>query len=95
MVQVDVVRIQANLTHYLEQVARGETIVVTRDNEPIAELRPIAASVRAPRVIGLARGTFEIPDSFYEPLPADLIDSFYGEGLEDPPGYVHLFLDRY
>jgi antitoxin (DNA-binding transcriptional repressor) of toxin-antitoxin stability system len=80
MVQVDVLRVQADLTHYLEQVARGETIVVTRDNEPIAELRPVASPVQTPRAIGLARGTFEIPKSFYEPLPADLIESFYGEG---------------
>ena len=64
MVQVDVVRIQANLTHYLEQVARGETIVVTRNNEPIAELRPIAASVRAPRVIGLCAGHSRFPIVF-------------------------------
>jgi prevent-host-death family protein len=77
MIRIDLLQIQADLAHYIEQVARGETIVVTRDNEPIAELRPIAPSVRKPRPIGLAKGTFEIPASFYEPLPSDVIDSFY------------------
>ena len=45
MIEIDIIQIQADLAHYLEQVARGETIVVTRDNEPIAELRPVKAPV--------------------------------------------------
>ncbi len=64
MVQVDVLRIQADLTHYLEQVARGETILVTRDNEPIAELRPVAARVQTPRAIGLRAGRSRFPRVF-------------------------------
>jgi len=79
MTQIDVLQIQADLAHYIERVARGETIVVTRDSEPIVELRPIAPPVKKPRPIGLAKGTFEIPASFYEPLPPEVIDSFYGE----------------
>jgi prevent-host-death family protein len=75
MIQIDVVQIQADLAHYIERVARGETIVVTRDSEPIAELRPITPTTKKPRPIGLAKGTFEIPASFYEPLPSDVIDS--------------------
>jgi antitoxin (DNA-binding transcriptional repressor) of toxin-antitoxin stability system len=80
MIQIDLLQIKADLPHFLEQVTRGETIVLTRDNEPIAELRPIAPLVKKPRQIGLAKGTFEIPASFYEPLPAEVIESFYGEG---------------
>jgi prevent-host-death family protein len=80
MIQIDLLQIQADLAHYLEQVARGENIVVTRDNEPIAEFRPIAPSLKSARSIGLAKGTFEIPESFYEPLPSDVIESFYEEG---------------
>jgi prevent-host-death family protein len=80
MIQIDLLQIQADPAHYIEQVVQGETIVVTRDNEPIAELRPIAPAVKTPRQIGLAKGTFEIPASFFEPLPSDVIESFYGEG---------------
>ena len=79
MVQVDVVQIQADLAHYLEQVARGETIVVTRDNEPIAELRPIPATPKNPRQLGLGKGSGTIPSSFFEPLPDDILDAFNGE----------------
>ena len=59
MIQIDLLQIEADLAHYIEQVVRGETIVVTRDNEPIAELRPIKPSISKPRQIGLAEGTFE------------------------------------
>jgi prevent-host-death family protein len=76
MILIDLLQIQADLAHYIEQVARGETIVVTRDNEPIAELRPVAPSIKKTRAIGLAKGTFEIPASFYEPLPPEVIKSF-------------------
>jgi antitoxin (DNA-binding transcriptional repressor) of toxin-antitoxin stability system len=82
MIQIDLLQIEADLAHYIEQVVRGETIVVTRDNQPIAELRPITPSISKPRQIGLAKGTFEIPASFYEPLPSDVIDSFNGEKLD-------------
>lgn len=30
------------------------------------------------RPIGLAKGAFEIPASFFEPLPDDLLDAFEG-----------------
>jgi antitoxin (DNA-binding transcriptional repressor) of toxin-antitoxin stability system len=79
MIQVDIFQIQADFAHYLEQVARGETIVVTRDDEPIAELRPVSASQRKPRALGLGKGLGVISPSFFEPLPDDLLDAFYGE----------------
>jgi antitoxin (DNA-binding transcriptional repressor) of toxin-antitoxin stability system len=78
-------QIQADPAHYIEQVVRGETIVVTRDNEPIAELRPIVPSIKKPRQIGPANETFEVPAAFSEPLPAKVINSFDGceEIVED------------
>ena len=30
------------------------------------------------RPIGLAKGQFKIPDSFFEPLPDDILDGFEG-----------------
>jgi antitoxin (DNA-binding transcriptional repressor) of toxin-antitoxin stability system len=71
MIQIDLFQIQADLAHCIDQVAQGATIVVTRDDVPIAELRPTVPSIKKPRPIGLAKGTFEIPESFYEPLPSE------------------------
>jgi antitoxin (DNA-binding transcriptional repressor) of toxin-antitoxin stability system len=79
MIHVDVPQIQAELPRYLERVARGETIVVTRDEEPVAELRPLFSRRKTPRTLGLARGLGELRPSFSDRLPDDVIDSFYGE----------------
>jgi antitoxin (DNA-binding transcriptional repressor) of toxin-antitoxin stability system len=78
MIQIDLLQIQADPAHFIAQVVRGETIVVTRDNEPIAELRPIAPSTNNPRQIGLAKGIFGIPASFDGPLPEVALNSFDG-----------------
>ncbi len=80
MIQIDVQQAQTQLLQYLEQVSRGETILVCKDHEPIAEIRPVAKARKAPRPIGLAKGTFEIPANFFEPLPDDLLAAFQGQG---------------
>lgn len=80
MIHIDIHELQSDPSPYLERVARGETIVLMRDDEPIIELRPVASRVVASRPIGLAKGTFEIPASFFDPLPVDVVDSFYGPG---------------
>lgn len=78
MTHIDIHQIEGDLPHYLEQVEQGETIVVTRDDVPIAELRPVAGSRRTPWPLGLGRGLGEIHPGFFKPLPEDLL-SFYGE----------------
>jgi antitoxin (DNA-binding transcriptional repressor) of toxin-antitoxin stability system len=80
MIQIDLHQAQAELPRYLEQVAQGETIVICKDDQPIAELRPVAAPRTTPRPLGLAKGLGEIHPSFFEPLPDDLLALFNGEG---------------
>ena len=53
---------------YLEKVLEGQTVVVTRDERPVAEIRPLNAAA-GPRPIGLAAGEFVVPDDFDDPLP--------------------------
>jgi antitoxin (DNA-binding transcriptional repressor) of toxin-antitoxin stability system len=71
---------KANLSKYLDAVERGETVVICHRNVPVAELRALPRAVKQPRPIGLARGSFAVPSSFFDPLPADLEASFAGEG---------------
>ncbi|MBX3401305.1 MAG: hypothetical protein KF873_21430 [Gemmataceae bacterium] len=64
---------------YLDRVEAGEHIVVSRDNRPVAELRPLAtAPVPAPRPYGLAAGSFVVPDDFDAGLPDDILPEFEG-----------------
>jgi antitoxin (DNA-binding transcriptional repressor) of toxin-antitoxin stability system len=79
MIEITMEQAQAGLAGHLARAAQaGETIVITRDARPVAELRPLPEPPRAPRPIGLARGEFEVPPSFFEPLPDDLLDAFEG-----------------
>jgi prevent-host-death family protein len=79
MTHVNVHDAKTHLSRYLDRVAQGETIVLCRRNVPVAEIRPVAKLAAGSRPIGLAKGTFEIPDEFFEPLPGELLDLFEGK----------------
>ena len=79
MNQINIAEAKARLSYYLDRVSRGETVVICRRNVPIAELRRIPAPLRQPRPVGIDRG-MTIPDSFFEPLPNDILDAFEGSG---------------
>jgi antitoxin (DNA-binding transcriptional repressor) of toxin-antitoxin stability system len=78
MSRLNIYDLKTHLSKHLERVQAGETILVCKRNIPIAELRPISPRRREPRPIGLAKGWFVIPDSFYEPLDEETIAAFEG-----------------
>lgn len=80
MVKVNIHEAKTHLSRYLAEVEKGETVLVCRRNEPIAEIRPVKQPAVERRPIGLAAGKFEVPESFFEPLPEDLLDAFSGKG---------------
>lgn len=82
MIKVNVAEAKTRLSALLKQLKPGATIVICRRNVPIAEIRALPAPSEKPRPIGLAKGDFELPASFYEPLPDDVVSAF--EGGEDP-----------
>lgn len=60
----------------IERVTRGETIILCKRNIPVAEIRGIKKERKSERPIGLAKGTFHVPDDFFQPLPEDILSSF-------------------
>ena len=69
---------KTNLSRYLAELTPDEPLVLCNRNRPVAELRTLRRkAVRKPR-IGAARGEFEVPDSFFEPLPDDILKAFSG-----------------
>jgi prevent-host-death family protein len=81
MIEITMEQAQADLGAILDRAARaGETVVITRDARPVAELRPLPEAPRAPRPIGVAKGEFEVPPGFFDPLPDELLDAFEGKG---------------
>ena len=83
MKRIDVDEAQLHLSHYLDRVGKGETLTICRRNVPIAELRPIPAPASKSLPLGVDRG-MKVPDSFFEPLPDDLLDAFEGRGEPRP-----------
>ena len=75
---ISVDEIQRDPLKYLRQVEAGETIIIMRFNQPIAELRPITSSKQL-RPFGLCAGEFTVPDDFDAPLPEDILSSFEGK----------------
>jgi len=70
--------IESDPREYLDRVLRGETVVITREDQPVAETRPLRGG-KGRRPIGLAKGEFVVPDDFDDPLPDDILDLFEGK----------------
>ena len=81
MIKVNLADAKARLSQYLDSVERGETVILCRRNVPIAEIRPLPQPPMEPRPIG-TDPDFVVPDSFFEPLPEELLDAFEGGGAD-------------
>lgn len=77
MRQINLADAKAHLSQYIDSVERGETIVLCRRNVPVAEIRPLPQPLNEPRPVGLYPGLV-VPDSFFEPLPEDVLQAFEG-----------------
>ena len=79
MNRVSVEEIKSDLATYLRRVEEGETLIVVRSDEPVAELRPVTKkSTSSRRPFGLCAGEFVVPDDFDIPLPEEILAEFEG-----------------
>jgi antitoxin (DNA-binding transcriptional repressor) of toxin-antitoxin stability system len=67
---------KARRARLIERAAAGEEIVILRGKTPVARL----TSKPGKRRFGAYRGEFEVPDSFFDPLPKAELDAFEGKG---------------
>ena len=70
---------KSNLSQYLNSLTGEDRIILCRRNRPIAEVRLLPEASRKPRRLGLAKGQFTVSESFFEPLPPDVLDAFEGK----------------
>lgn len=78
MIVINIAEAKAKLSEYLELAASGQRVLICKRNQPVAELRAVESPRTAPRPIGLGKGRISIPDTFFEPLPDELIEGFEG-----------------
>jgi prevent-host-death family protein len=81
MITLNVQEAKTHFSHYLDEVAKGESFILCKRNKPVAEIRPIISRITTRRPIGLAKGTFTVPASFFEDLPEETIALFSGMAL--------------
>jgi antitoxin (DNA-binding transcriptional repressor) of toxin-antitoxin stability system len=79
MIRLNVHEAKTHLSKYLDKLEKGETILLCRRNEPIAEIRSITPKRKKPRPIGLDAGKIKLGSEFFEPLPDELLAYFNGE----------------
>ena len=79
MKRVNMHEAKTHLSRYVAELAPGETLLLCNRNEPVAELRAISKLSAGKPHLGAAKGKFLIPDSFFDPLPDDLLKAFNGE----------------
>jgi len=79
MIRLNIHEAKTHLSRYLERLKKGETILLCKRNVPIAEIRPLPPERKTKRPIGLAKDSFEVPPSFFDPLPDDIMAMFNGK----------------
>jgi prevent-host-death family protein len=81
MIVVNIFEAKAKLSEYLDMAAHGERVLICKRNRPVAELHAVESARTTPRPVGLARGRVAVPDSFFDPLPDAMLDTFEGAGI--------------
>jgi len=79
MIRLNIHEAKTHLSRYLSMIVKGETILLCKRNQPIAEIRPLQSRRIEKRPIGLAKGRFAVPKEFFEPLPDEILKAFQGE----------------
>jgi antitoxin (DNA-binding transcriptional repressor) of toxin-antitoxin stability system len=79
MKRVNIHDAKTNLSRYLSELTPGDALVLCNRNQPVAELRSLRRKAGPKPGIGAARGQFAVPDSFFEPLPDEILKAFSGK----------------
>ena len=66
---------KTNFSSLLDRVVAGETIVVSRHNKPIAELRPLPKAIPM-RTAGLLKGQIRWTENAFKPLDDNELADF-------------------
>ena len=78
MTRLNIHEAKTHLSRYLARLEKGETIILCKRNVPIAEIRPLPPPRQKKRPLGLDKGTFAVPKEFFDPLPDEFLEAFYG-----------------
>jgi antitoxin (DNA-binding transcriptional repressor) of toxin-antitoxin stability system len=78
MKKVNIADAKAKLADLISRAEKGERIVLSRRNQPVAELRALKQHRNSDRPAGLCAGEFVVPEDFDAPLPDEVLRGFEG-----------------
>ena len=70
---VNIREAKTQLSMLVEDVLRGEDVIIARNGEPVARLVPYSTARRVP---GVARGRGRLTREFFEDLPESVLAGF-------------------
>lgn len=79
MTTVTIHEAKTTLSKLIAKVLAGEEVIIAKGKEPAVKLVPFSPPAKKP-MLGRFKGQFEIPDSFWDPLPDDELALWNGEG---------------
>jgi antitoxin (DNA-binding transcriptional repressor) of toxin-antitoxin stability system len=79
MMTINIQEAKTHLSRYLDQVEKGEVVVVCRHNRPVAEIRAIQAPPsNRTRTPGLLKGRVHWDADAFAPMTAEEVAEFDG-----------------
>ena len=81
MITATIFEAKTNLSALVKKAQKGETVIITsgRNKTPVAKLSPIEPVVKK-RLGAMLIPGYEIPDSFWDPLPEEELKLWEGDG---------------
>lgn len=76
MMKLNIHQAKTHLSAILAKLKPGDKILICRRNTPIAEIHALPSASGKRRPVGLEAGRLKVPQSFFESLPDDVIESF-------------------
>ncbi len=70
---------KTQLSKLIALAEAGEEVVIARKDKPAVRLQLVTQEPLPPRVPGAWKGKFELPDSFFDPLPEDELRAWEGD----------------
>ena len=75
MIKVNIHEAKTHFSQILNRVGSGEDVIIAKAGKPIARIVPIKKEVKK-RKPGSAKGRVIIKDSFFDPLPENILIEF-------------------
>jgi prevent-host-death family protein len=81
MIKVNIAEGKAQFSRLIRAARAGEQVIICDHNVPVVEIRPVEPPRRVVVPLGSGDPTFEIPASFFDPLPPEMQHAW--EGYDD------------